>query len=322
MSSILSLGALDKITREYVYPKIANKKDTYICPECEKDLILVQGNIRVHHFRHKVDSLNPCHHYNNPSESMIHKDAKLLIKKLLEMKVKISFIRTCCSCKKDEEYDIPETDKNSEIILEYTFDYKGKKIADVAYLDQKELLCIIEIFKTHRTHNEDRPEPWFEINAVKLLETANDKHLSTIKIPCIRQEKCDTCNEKDKKLELQKIKKEKKEKIKSKPRNIPVSLVLTDAFKKRVYLDVPYSNKDIIKEEYGGKWDNEAKLWYIKRSTFRNHREDIKNIGQEINWNDCVLCCPPGTGYYCGEPCYSCHPDYDWMMDHAWPPEE
>jgi DNA-directed RNA polymerase subunit RPC12/RpoP len=59
MSQLLSLGAINKLTGEYVYPKIANKKDEYICPECNKDLILVQGDIRVHHCRHKVDSINP-----------------------------------------------------------------------------------------------------------------------------------------------------------------------------------------------------------------------------------------------------------------------
>jgi competence CoiA-like predicted nuclease len=74
MSQLLSLGAINKLTGEYVYPKIANKKDEYICPECNKDLILVQGKIRVHHFRHKVDSINPCHHYSKPTESQIHKN--------------------------------------------------------------------------------------------------------------------------------------------------------------------------------------------------------------------------------------------------------
>ena len=49
---LLSLGAINKLTGDYVYPKIANKKDKYICSECNKDLILVQGEIRVHHFRH------------------------------------------------------------------------------------------------------------------------------------------------------------------------------------------------------------------------------------------------------------------------------
>jgi competence CoiA-like predicted nuclease len=87
MSHILSLGAINKITQEYVYPKIANKKDEYICPECNKELILVQGNVRVHHFRHKVDSINPCYHYSKPTESQIHKDAKMLMKTLLEKKL-------------------------------------------------------------------------------------------------------------------------------------------------------------------------------------------------------------------------------------------
>ena len=90
MTHILSLGAINKLTGEYVYPKIANKKDEYICPECNKDLILCQGEIRVHHFRHKVDNVNPCHHYSSPTETQIHKDAKILLKNLLERKIPIS----------------------------------------------------------------------------------------------------------------------------------------------------------------------------------------------------------------------------------------
>jgi hypothetical protein len=115
MSNILSLGAINKLTGEYVYPKIANKKDEYICPECNKDLILCQGKNRAHHFRHKVDNVNPCHRYSNPTESQIHKDAKMLLKNLLERKIPISFIRNCCCCKKNEKYEIPEISKTSNI---------------------------------------------------------------------------------------------------------------------------------------------------------------------------------------------------------------
>lgn len=106
MSQLLYLGAIKKHTGEYIYPKIANKNDEYVCPECNKDLILCQGTIRIHHFRHKVDSENPCHHYNSPSETQFHKDAKLLIKSLLERKISISFVRICCSCKRNEEFEI------------------------------------------------------------------------------------------------------------------------------------------------------------------------------------------------------------------------
>lgn len=213
MTHILSLGAINKLTGEYIYPKIANKKDEYICPECNKDLILCQGEIRVHHFRHKVDNVNPCHHYSNPTESQIHKDAKILLKNLLERKIPISFIRNCCCCKKNEEYEIPEISETSNIQLEYRFEYNGVKTADIAYLEDCEILCIFEICNTHKTCSENRPEPWFEIDAETLIKMANDNSLTSLRIPCIRCEKCDVCIEEDKKKILQEIEKIKCEKI-------------------------------------------------------------------------------------------------------------
>jgi hypothetical protein len=128
MTHVLSLGAINKLNGEYVYPKITNKKDEYICPECNKDLILCQGEIIRPYFRHKVDSVNPCNHYSNPTETQIHKDAKMLMKTLLERKIKISFIRNCCCCKKGEEFEIPEISETSVIEIEYRFEYNGLKI--------------------------------------------------------------------------------------------------------------------------------------------------------------------------------------------------
>ena len=55
---------------------------------CNKDLILCKGDIRIHHFRHKIDCVNPCHHYSSPTESQIHKDGKMVLKHLLETKFK------------------------------------------------------------------------------------------------------------------------------------------------------------------------------------------------------------------------------------------
>ena len=193
MSHILSLGAINKLTCKYVYPKIANKKDEYICPECNKDLILCQGEIRVPYFRHKLDNVNPCYHYSNPTESQIHKDAKILLKNLLERKIQISFIRNCYCCKNNEEFEIPEISETSVIEIEYSFEYNGIKFADVAYIDDGEIICIFEIYNTHKTCSENRPEPWFEINAETLIKIANDNSLTTIQIPCIRCEKCDDC---------------------------------------------------------------------------------------------------------------------------------
>jgi hypothetical protein len=191
--SMLSLGAINKTTGEYVYPKIANKKDNYICPDCNKDLILCQGEIRIPYFRHKVDTINPCNHYNNPSESQIHKDAKLLLKYLLEKKTTLTFERKCVECKHNEEFEIPEITDTSIIQLEHRFEYGGLKIADVAYLDDNEIFCIFEICNTHKTCSEDRPEPWFEINAEELIRMANNNDFTSLKIPCMRCEKCKNC---------------------------------------------------------------------------------------------------------------------------------
>ena len=210
MSRLLPIGAINKVTGEYVYPKIANKKDQYACPECNKDLILCQGQIKVHHFRHKVDTINPCHYYSHPSESQKHKDAKLKIKYHLEKKTPMSFVRKCCICKKNEEFEIPEITETSSIKLEHRFEYKGgSKIADVAYIDDDELFCIIEICNTHKTCSENRPEPWFENDAETVIKMTSDINISSLKIPCIRCEKCEECENKyntDKKKAIKKFK--------------------------------------------------------------------------------------------------------------------
>ena len=194
MTHILSLGAINKQTREYVYPKIANKKDEYVCPDCNKDLILCQGEIIRPYFRHKVDSVNPCNHYSNPTETQIHKDGKMVMKSLLERKIPMSFVRNCCSCKKSAEINLPEITEGSIITLEHRFNYEDKlRIADVAHTINGEIKGIYEICNTHKTCSEDRPEPWVEIDAETLIKLANDNNLSQIQIPCIRCEKCEKC---------------------------------------------------------------------------------------------------------------------------------
>jgi hypothetical protein len=207
MSKILPLGAINRKTREYVSPKVANKKDEYVCPDCNKDLTLCKGEIRIPHFRHNVDSINPCHHYSNPSESQIHKDAKILLKNLFERKIQISLIRNCCSCNKIEEFEIPEMTETSSIKLEYRIEFNGLQIPDVAYLENGEVFALFEIWYTHKTRSEKRPEPWFEIDSEKFIRLANDDSLTSLQIPCIRCEKCEECIE----MENNKIRAHKKE---------------------------------------------------------------------------------------------------------------
>lgn len=146
-------------------------------------------------------------HYDNPGESQIHKDAKCLLKTLIENNIQINIQRKCKCCADIETYEIPDfTVDTSKIILEYRFEYNdGLKIADVAYLDNDEIVCIFEICHTHATCANDRPEPWFEIDATTLLLEANKQTANRINIWCIRTEKCDKCLKYELEYEVNKI---------------------------------------------------------------------------------------------------------------------
>lgn len=209
MTDSLNLGALHKTLKTYTHPSLASKKEKYICPDCTKDVILCQGNKNKAHFRHFAENFS-CGHFSHPTESQIHKDAKLLLKQLLERKVEITLKRRCKVCHLYEESIIPELSESSSIELEYGFEFNGRKVADVAYVDE-DFLCIFEICFSHKTEDEDRPEPWFEIEAVSFLQLANNLTPETTKltIPCMRKRQtCDDC------LNKKKLKVERKERAK------------------------------------------------------------------------------------------------------------
>ena len=205
MSNHFSMGAINKTTTNYEYPKIANKINKYKCPFCDKDVIFRNGKIKQPHFAH-YKSDNPCSYYKKPNESQIHKDAKLLMKTLLDNKNKILFYRECYECLLEEnaifEYEITDNDYNENTIatMEYSFNYNNSnRHADVALVENKDIKYIFEICYKNKTKEENRPEPWFEINSEKLINNINSvKNIDTnneIRIECIRDYKCDYCKE-------------------------------------------------------------------------------------------------------------------------------
>ncbi len=209
------LGALIKDTKRYVYPAIAQKKVEYICPDCNKDLILCKGLKVPPYFRHNVDS--QCTYYSKPTESQIHKDAKMLLKKLLDDKVPIRIKRhlSCCD-ENNGEFDIPELKPGYSIVLEHRFDYNGLKIADVAYINDKtkKIICIFEIFNTSRTRETSRSGLWFELDARNLIEKVkNSSNIkSLVELECARLECIKCCGPK--------LEKEKRELEEQNKRNI------------------------------------------------------------------------------------------------------
>lgn len=189
MHTYTLLGALDE-NDKYVRPAAASKAQIYRCPDCLDGLILRAGKINRPHFAHRKKD-NPCKYYSHPSESQIHKDAKYLLKHLLENK-SITIVHDYCNgCQKNpESVSIPKLSDNSKIILEYRFEYNdGHKIADVAYVVADEIKYIFEICHTHKTSAANRPEPWFEFDAISLINSNMEEY--NVKITNIR--KCTKC---------------------------------------------------------------------------------------------------------------------------------
>lgn len=187
------MGAINKITNEYSSPSFAKKTNNYQCPDCNADVVLRQGNINRHHFAHK--SLNNCSYYDHPSESDIHKEAKNIIKSKLDNKQSIN-IYSQCTCGYTKSFNLDKYE--GKAMLEYRFDFNGLKIADVALVG--DITYMFEIYHTHKTREEKRPEPWFEFDAIEVILNSKTQAICNI-----RYFECDECKKKieDKRIYLE-----------------------------------------------------------------------------------------------------------------------
>jgi len=181
------MGAIDIETNSYYSPSEALKGKTYKCTECGNRVIFRKGDIRVPHFAH-YSQTNTCSYYEHPSESQIHKDAKLLMAKMLTERKNIQFLWNCDypSCKTRSDCyafsGVPSIiyKEGDEVMLEYR-DKENKWIADIAVVNNGEVRYIIEIKNTHST-NLGRPEPWFEVDAATLIREMNELNMGSTEI--------------------------------------------------------------------------------------------------------------------------------------------
>ena len=189
---MLILGAIDKSTGLYTHPAQAVKGKKYQCLDCGQDLSFKKGDINIAHFAHKSGS--DCTFLDKPSETQLHKLGKQIIQQILKKKIPLKINRKCSTCQNIiDEYEIPEISNDSNIVLEYRFIYQNNdKIADVAYLDKGDIVCLFEICFTNKTEESNRPEPWFEFDAKSLSNISLTS--STIELDCIRRQLCDICS--------------------------------------------------------------------------------------------------------------------------------
>lgn len=252
------LGALDRETGNRVSPFEGIKGKEYLCCECKEKVVLCKGEKTRPYFRHKADT--ECNYYLSAGESQNHRDAKLMLKSILENNdITIYKILPCgCSYKKEIETE------GLDIQLEWSFEWNGKKVADVACLKDGELVCIFEIFHTHKTREEDRPEPWYELSTEsisKALETGKcffkciRDNFSTIDCSCEKIERCREC-----KVEISAGK-----------------IFCEECYYLGgvCYLYVPYSEKEKAKRA-GAKWDPAVKMWYIGAIFLENDKETFR----------------------------------------------
>ena len=194
MSESLTLGALEIETNTYTSPADATKDKQYKCADCEQKVIFRKGTVRRPHFAH-YSPTNVCTYYEHPSEAQIHKDAKLLMSKLLTERKNIQFVWDCHYCKTSSIScafsGVPTITyrDGDEVVLEYR-DKGGKWIADVAVVNSGEVRYIIEIKNTHATTTTSRPEPWYEVGAQELIGYVNSDYVEpgfSYMLPCVRQ---------------------------------------------------------------------------------------------------------------------------------------
>jgi hypothetical protein len=300
------MGAINKETLHYEYPKIASKENKYKCPSCEKDVIFRKGKIKQSHYAHKKSD-NPCYYYDRPSESQIHKDAKMLMKMLLDNKTNMTFYRKCYNCYEDPE-DIFEIscDTYNDItkaVIEYKFYYNNSnRSADVALIENNNIKYIFEICYKNKTREDNRPEPWVEIDAETFIKNINSNEKNgEIEIECKREYKCGFCEEKENyerkqyynMLERMRIKEKEKENDmrelfnmrKEDERTIQIQHKIElerekerlerEKVRKQLELEKEQERKRLV-EEYNEKRRKEAE--YLKKLLEQNNTCSICNI--------------------------------------------
>ena len=193
--SHFNMGAINITNDQHEIPCFASKECKYKCPTCERKVKFCKGKIKAPYFSH-YKSDHPCTFYVKPSESEMHKEAKRIMKTLLDRNIPIIVSRNCICC--SNKYFRSKITVNPAFcaLIEHPFTYKNSsKRADVALVDKitNNIVAIFEIFHTHATSSLNRPEPWFEIKAQPLCEYTNILNSSSINIQCVRDWTCNEC---------------------------------------------------------------------------------------------------------------------------------
>lgn len=189
-------GALQKGTRRYISSRVATKSTRFECPSCNKDVVFRAGTRRVPHFAHKANSACTFygHEHTGPTESDVHKHAKLTLAEILKSSHEIEIFTFCefASIRREHECHPCGTSRfklapNQRVVAEHRA--TDGCVYDVAVLNDADdsVACVFEIVHTHATETR-RPEPWYEISAPAIEESSR-------RFRCVRTDRavCEKC---------------------------------------------------------------------------------------------------------------------------------
>ena len=186
---MISFGALNKETNNYIHPILADKRDKFICIKCKKDITLRQN--KKYFFAHQgtigaTSGHTKCNILNIANKSDYYECAKILLKYFLEHKIPLTVNNKCNNCSKIYAFNIP-TIVSSNMKVEYL----GKSILVCIYNDK--LIYTFEIICKNKINYKNKLEPWFALDIEKLFVCQYNIN-NPIILNCIRSDrKCDNC---------------------------------------------------------------------------------------------------------------------------------
>ncbi len=157
------------------------------CPTCCIPLLYKRGSKNKAYYSHKpTNNELSCRYLKKENEQ--HLQAKQIFYDILTKRNHtVHLSRKCRKCSSAFLFEIEPLPPTYKILLNYTFQYNQlKRTADIVCLNEKDdIEFIVEICNRVQLGCERRPEPWYEINA---LEIINKNYTETnVHFHCIRQ---------------------------------------------------------------------------------------------------------------------------------------
>ncbi|MBD1900322.1 hypothetical protein H6F50_16530 [Coleofasciculus sp. FACHB-712] len=165
----------------------AQKGQSYICPNCNRELILRRGKIKRPHFAHKTLSVN-C-----TPETALHYIFKILLREKiqhhLESKLPLDIKWNCEYCPNPHTGNLLK--KAVQVKLEHNL---GVCKPDIALLDKdNKVIAVIEVVVSHSP--EQSTLDYYERNKIALIQyiLTTDEDISRLNNPLIEPDKVNFC---------------------------------------------------------------------------------------------------------------------------------